>query len=82
MKYFVVEIQKLSENTYAHIVHEAATRNEAESKYHQVLAAAAISNIPEHSAIMFTGEGFPLMHENYKHVVVPEVVPEEEIPAE
>lgn len=82
MKYFVVEIQKLDENTYAHIVHEAATRNEAESKYHQVLAAAAISNIPQHSAIMFSAVGFPLMHESYEHVVVPVVVPEEEIPAE
>lgn len=78
MKYFVVEIQKLAENTYAHIVHEAATRNEAESKYHQVLAAAAISNIPQHSAIMFSADGFPLMNESYEHVVVPE----EEIPAE
>lgn len=78
MKYFIVEIQKLGENQYAHIVHEASTRNEAESKYHQVLAAAAISNIPKHGAIMFTDEGYPLMHQNYVHTVVPEVIEPEE----
>lgn len=70
MKYFVVEIQKLSDTTYAHIVHEAETINEAESKYHQVLAAAAISEIPQHSAIMFSADGFPLMHHSYKHDAV------------
>ena len=67
MKYFVFEIQKQFDGSYAHLVHTADTRNAAESIYHQVLAAAAISNIPEHSAIMFTSEGFPLMHQSYKH---------------
>ena len=71
MKYFVFEIQKLADGAYAHLVHEADTRNEAESRFYQVLSAAAISNIPEHSAILFTGEGFPLMHESYKHDIVP-----------
>lgn len=71
MKYFIVEIQKQHNGTYAHLVHTADIRNAAESVYHQVLAAAAISNLPEHSAIMFTSEGFPLMHESYKHDVMP-----------
>ena len=79
MKYFVFEIQKLADGAYAHLVHEADNRNEAESKFYQVLAAAAISNIPEHSAIMFTGEGFPLMHQGYKHDPQPEELPEEEL---
>ena len=75
MKYYVFEIQKMSDNAYAHIVHEADNRNAAESVYHQVLASAAVSNLPEHSAVMFTGEGFPLMHQSYKHDDVPQ--PEE-----
>jgi len=34
-----------------------------------VLAAAAISEIPSHAAIMFTADGFPIMHQSYKHEV-------------
>lgn len=80
MKYYVFEIQKMTNGAFAHIVHEANTRNEAESKFYQVLAAAAISNLPEHSAIMFSGEGFPIMNQSYKHDgAQPET---EELPAE
>lgn len=81
MKYFIVEIQKQFDGSYAHLVHTADDRNHAESVYHQVLASAAISNLPEHSAIMFTGEGFPLMHQSYKHEDAQPPMPEE-VPAE
>lgn len=77
MKYYVVEIQKMPEGNFAHLVHEAATRNEAESKYHQVLSAAAIANLPMHSAILFTSEGFPLMQQSYQHNYV---APVEDLP--
>ena len=73
MKYYVVEIQKMADGTFAHLVHEAETRNAAESTYHQVLAAAAISNLPQHSAILFTDAGFPLMHQSYSNDYVPPV---------
>ena len=81
MKYFIVEIQKQFDGSFAHLVHTADTRNAAESVYYQVLAAAAISNIPEHSAIMFTTEGFPLMHQIYKHEDAQPPIPEEEAEA-
>ena len=71
MKYYIIEIQKQNDGSFAHIVHNADTRNAAESVFYQVLAAAAISNIPEHSAILFTSEGYPLMHQSYKHTYVP-----------
>lgn len=80
MKYYIVEIQKQPDGTYAHLVHTADDRNAAESVYHQVLAAAAISNLPQHSAIMFTGEGFPIMNQSYQHDYVPPVP--EELPME
>lgn len=77
MKYYIIEIQKHADGNYAHIVQTADTRNEAESKYHKVLAAAAISNLPKHSAILITDEGFLLMSQCYKHEYVP---PIEELP--
>ena len=43
------------------------TLAEAESKYYSILAAAAISKVPVHSAIIVSEEGFPVKHQCYKH---------------
>ena len=67
MKYYIVEVQKQPDGNFAHLVHTADNRNAAESTYHQVLAAAAISELPQHGAILFTDEGYPLMQQCYKH---------------
>ena len=90
-QYYVVEIQQYNDGTYGHIVHYAfdedadKARLKGEAKFHEVLAAAAVSELQTHSAIMFTTEGFPVMHQCYKHELVPEpeVEPvEPETPAE
>lgn len=63
-----------------------ATQQEAESEYYIKLGYAAISAVAVHSVIMYTNEGFPLMHGCYKHdapVPTPEPTPEpEEEPTE
>lgn len=80
---YVVEIQKNHNGEYGHNVFwlydEDADRAmlKAESKYHEVLAAAAISEVAEHAAILFTSEGFPKMHQCYKHAAAPAPAPEE-----
>lgn len=80
---YVVEIQQYANGEYGHIVHYAydadaeQARLKAESKYYEVLAAAAVSNLPCHSAILFTTEGFPLMHQCYKHTPAPDTSVEE-----
>lgn len=72
-KFYVVEVQKSEDTHFAYLVHEASDENletakmKAESAYHQVLAAAAISNLPAHSAIMFSSEGTPIMNQCYHH---------------
>ena len=43
------------------------TRQEAESDYYIKLGYAAISSVDVHSVIMYTDEGFPIMHGCYKH---------------
>ena len=74
IKFFVLEIQKL-ENGYAHLVHAVEdddpnkARMKGEAAYYQVLAAAALSNLPVHSAILVSPEGFPVLHQCYKHNV-------------
>ena len=72
-QYYIVEIQQYENGEYGHIVHFAydadadTARLKAESKYYEVLSAAAISNLPMHSAILFSAEGFPVMNQCYKH---------------
>ena len=77
-QYYIIEIQKNANGEYGHIVHYAYDENadrarmKAESKYHEVLAAAAISDVPQHSASLIASDGFPVMHQCYVHSVVSE----------
>lgn len=67
MKYYIIEVQRSAPDAYAHLVHTADTRRAAESTYHQVLAAAAISNLLCHSATLIDGEGMVQMSCYYEH---------------
>lgn len=73
--FIVIEIQVNADGTVGTLVNSYADQNTAEAQYHTVLAAAAVSSVPKHSAIMISDEGFPLRHECYKHEVAAE--PEE-----
>ncbi|MBE7005034.1 MAG: hypothetical protein E7425_12310 [Ruminococcaceae bacterium] len=70
--YIIVEMQTDANGTVSTIVTQKATRNEADSVYHQVLAAAAISAMPVHACAMMSNEGFPLEHASYRHTAVAE----------
>ena len=72
-QYYVIEIQKYKDGGYGHIVHFAAdedpmkARYKGEAKYHEVLAAAAISDLPEHGAILIHSTCVPVLHQVYQH---------------
>lgn len=63
--FIVMEIQK--DVTAATLVSTHDTRNEAENKYHTVLAYAAVSSLPKHSAVMLTEEGEYIKSECFEH---------------
>ena len=44
-----------------------ADRLQAEQKFHEVLAYAAVSPSPVHSAVMLTEEGVLIKRESYTH---------------
>lgn len=71
MKYLVIELQKSEQGTVANIVTQHDTRNAAESKYHTILAAAAVSNVYQHSAVLLTDAGQEICHQSYTHPVEP-----------
>ena len=65
--YFICEIQN-----GAYLMTTKQTRNEAESEYHRIMSAAAVSNVETHSCIVFTEEGFTVLDGCYKHPAEPE----------
>jgi len=65
--YIVLEIQ--TSTSVATIVNSYSDRNTAESRYHQILSAAAISNVPKHSAVLMNDIGETIKTEAYIHEV-------------
>jgi len=75
--YIILETQTNSNGTVGTLINSYENRNAAESKYHTVLASAAISQLPLHCAFMLTDEGYTIKSEVYKHEQeVPEEIPE------
>lgn len=85
-QFYIIEIQQYVNGEFGHIVHFAFDENptkarlKAEAKYHEVLASAAVSELPQHSATLLTADGRAVMNQCYKHEVVqPEPEPEPEV---
>ena len=74
--FFVLEIQKQQDGTCGTLVHQAETENGARSVYYQALAAAAISELAAHSAVLLTDEGGLLASECFTNTTEPEPEPE------
>ena len=64
--FVVIEIQKNGENA-SPITNLYIDKETAYSRYHTILAAAAISEVPEHSAILVSEEGNYILHEKFTH---------------
>lgn len=65
--FIVMEIQK--GESVSTIVNTYETRNGAEQKYHTVLAYAAVSEIPKHSAVLMNEDGTGIKSECFEHEV-------------
>ena len=65
--YIVIELQSNTDGVVSNLVTSHNTLAEAESKFHSILASAAINEVPVHSAIIVSEEGFPVAHKCYKH---------------
>ena len=72
-QFYIIEIQQNAQGEYAHNVHYAfdqdpvRARLKAESKYHEILSAAAISETIKHSAVLISDESYPVLNQCYKH---------------
>ena len=80
MTYLVIEIQKNVDGTVGNFVWSYTDINEAESKFHSVLASAAISTVFVHSCALLNECGFLIKSQSYQHIPEPE--PEEIVEGE
>lgn len=60
MKYLIIELQTNTDGTVGTIITQKDTLNEAQSTYYSILAAAALSALPVHAAVLMTNEGITL----------------------
>ena len=67
--YIVLEIQTNNDGTVGTLIDTYDNRGSAESKYHLILSAAAVSQIPQHSCVLMTDDGFLLESKSYDHRV-------------
>jgi hypothetical protein len=65
--YIVMEIQTNANGTVGTLVTAYDNRDQAESKYHTILAAAAISTLPVHAAVILDEHGLILANGAYEH---------------
>jgi len=66
--YIIIELQTTGGQT-ANIVTTKATKEEAMSVYHTILASASISSVEYHTAVVMDEEGRYLARECYQHEV-------------
>lgn len=67
MNYLVIEIQTNADGKIGILTFSYDDRNQAESKYHAVLAAAAISALPMHTCDLIQADGILLARQCYVH---------------
>ena len=65
--FIVIEIQTAADGKVATIVNSYASQNDAESKFHSILTAAALSSLPVHSAIIMNEKAEVIRAEHYTH---------------
>ena len=67
--FIILEIQESEYGvTPATLVFTAATKNEALSKWHEILKYAAVSSLYRHSAVVLDTEGKAIARESYEHI--------------
>ena len=70
MKYYIViEIQAYKDGTTGILNDSYSELNAAWQKYYTILAAAAVSNVPVHTALIMTHDGRPIESKCFKHEV-------------
>lgn len=68
MKYIVLEIQTNANGEVGNLLTAYNERSAAENKYYTILAAAALSELPVHSAMILTNLGTIVKSETFNRI--------------
>lgn len=63
--FIIIEIQKDANGQLGTLVTSYEQQNAAESSFYTILAAAALSSLPKHGAVLMTDDGIVLRSECY-----------------
>lgn len=74
MVFYVIEIQT-ADGAGSVVPFTFTDRDQAESKYHSLLAVAAVSDVQKHGAMLFNADGFMIKSQVYDHTPEPEPEP-------
>lgn len=77
MRYIVLETQTNTDGTVSTLINTYTDKLQAESQFHAVLSAAAISQLPKHCAFLLDDSARLLKSEAYIHEVI--LVPPEPV---
>ena len=69
--YIVIELQTSEQGTVGNFVWSFSDQNQAFSKYHSVLASAAVSSVAIHSCVILRNDGLQIAAQSYKHIEEP-----------
>lgn len=64
-----MEIQTNASGEVATLINQYDNINNAESKFHQILTSASVSNVPVHTALIMDEKGVTYRAEYYDHGV-------------
>lgn len=67
MTYIVIELQTMETGQVANIATAYDSLAAAQSKFHTILAAAALSGLPAHAALILDEEGVVQDHGCFRH---------------
>ena len=67
MKYILIELQTNRDGTVGNLVTAYDDLDHAEGAWHSVLAAAAISSLPVHAAVLLNNSGEVVESRHYEH---------------
>lgn len=70
-QFLVIEIQKNDQGVVSNIVTAYSDKRHAESAYYTILAAAALSNLPVHTAMVIDDMGNTYHKESYLKEITP-----------
>lgn len=65
--FIVIELQTTAAGVVGSLVYKYDNLNEAEAKYHSILAAAAVSTMAVHACVIMTNTGTVVKSEFYRH---------------